>query len=151
LVGICTGAVAGLVVITPAAGYVEIGGAMAMGVLVSLASFYMVAYIKPKMGYDDALDAFGVHGIGGFLGALLTGVFASPWVQEGYSGALFGNWHQLGVQLIASIATLLYSGIGSFLLYKLADKWLGVRAAFTEEAIGLDETQHGESAYTTFD
>ena len=151
VVGISTGAVAGLVAITPAAGFVGIPGALAIGVIVSLVCFCMVAYVKPKLGYDDSLDAFGVHGIGGILGALLTGVFASPLVQSAYSGALYGNFRQLLVQFIAVIATIVYSGIGTYLLFKLTDKLIGIRATDKQEAIGLDESQHGETAYNNFD
>jgi len=151
IVGICTGAVAGLVAITPAAGFVDLTGALIIGVAVSVICFLMVAFVKPKLGYDDALDAFGVHGIGGILGAILTGVLATPIVQSAYSGAAYGNWHQLGVQAIAVATTLAYSGVGTFLLFKLTDKLVGVRADVAEEAIGLDESQHGETAYTAFD
>lgn len=151
IVGICTGAVAGLVAITPAAGFVDLPGALIIGLVVSVICFLMVAFVKPKLGYDDALDAFGVHGIGGILGALLTGVLATPVVQSAYSGAAYGNWHQLGVQAIATVATLAFSGVGTFLLFKLTDKLVGVRADVTEESVGLDESQHGETAYTTFD
>jgi Amt family ammonium transporter len=151
VVGICTGAVAGLVAITPAAGFVDVTGALIIGVVVSLICFFMVAVIKPKFGYDDSLDAFGVHGIGGIIGALLTGVLATPAVQAAYSGAAFGNWHQLGIQCIAVLSTLVYSGIGTFLLFKLVEKTIGIRATVNEESIGLDESQHGETAYTAFD
>jgi len=151
VVGISTGAVAGLVAITPAAGFVGIPGALAIGVIVSLVCFCMVAYVKPKLGYDDSLDAFGVHGIGGMLGAILTGVLASPLIQPAYSGALYGNYRQLLVQLIAVFATILFSGIGTYLLFKLTEKVVGIRVADKHEAIGLDETQHGETAYNNFD
>jgi len=151
VVGISTGAVAGLVAITPAAGFVGVPGALAIGVIVSLVCFCMVAYVKPKLGYDDSLDAFGVHGIGGMLGAILTGVLASPLIQPAYSGALYGNYRQLLVQLIAVFATIIFSGIGTFLLFKLTDKLVGIRASDKHEAIGLDETQHGETAYNNFD
>jgi len=151
VVGVCTGAVAGLVAITPAAGFVDVTGALIIGVVVSLICFFMVAVVKPKLGYDDSLDAFGVHGIGGIIGALLTGVLATPMVQSAYSGAAFGNWHQLGVQAIAVLSTLVYSGVGTFLLFKLVEKTIGIRASVTEESIGLDESQHGETAYTAFD
>ena len=151
VVGISTGAVAGLVAITPAAGFVGIPGALAIGVIVSLVCFCMVAYVKPKLGYDDSLDAFGVHGIGGILGALLTGVFASPLIQSAYSGAIYGNFKQLLVQFIAIIATIIYSGIGTFILFKITEKFIGIRATDKQEAIGLDETQHGETAYNNFD
>jgi Amt family ammonium transporter len=151
VVGISTGAVAGLVAITPAAGFVGVGGALIIGIAVSLICFVMVAYVKPKLGYDDSLDAFGVHGIGGIVGAILTGVLASPFIQSAYSGAAFGNFAQLGTQAIAVLATIAFSGIGTFILFKITDKLVGVRVTETEEGIGLDETQHGETAYTNFD
>lgn len=151
VVGISTGAVAGLVAITPAAGFVGIEGAMAIGVIVSLVCFCMVAYVKPKLGYDDSLDAFGVHGIGGILGAILTGVFASPLVQSAFSGAIYGNYKQLLVQFIAVFSTIIFSGIGTIVLFKITDKLIGIRATDKQEAIGLDETQHGETAYNNFD
>jgi len=151
IVGISTGAVAGLVAITPAAGFVGVGGALIIGVAVSVVCFIMVAYAKPKLGYDDSLDAFGVHGIGGILGAILTGVLATPAIQSAYSGAAYGNLHQLWVQFIAIGATIVFSGVGTFILFKITDLLVGVRATDKQEAIGLDETQHGETAYTNFD
>jgi Amt family ammonium transporter len=150
-VGISTGAVGGLVAITPAAGFVGVPGALLIGVAVSLVCFTMVAYVKPKLGYDDSLDAFGVHGIGGILGAILTGVLATPAVQSAYSGAAFGNFHQLWVQIEAVGVTIIFSGIGTFILFKITDLLIGVRATDNEESIGLDEAQHGETAYTNFD
>jgi len=147
VVGISTGAVAGLVAITPAAGFVGVSGAIIIGVVVAVVCFFMVAYVKPKLGYDDALDAFGVHGIGGMIGALLTGVLATPAIQAAYSGSA----HQFITQLIAVGATIVYSGVGTFILFKIVDKTAGLRASDKEEAIGLDETMHHETAYTTFD
>ena len=151
MVGVCTGAVGGLVAITPAAGFVDVTGALVIGAVVSLVCFFMVAFVKVKLGYDDALDAFGVHGIGGIIGAILTGVLATPVVQSAYSGAMYGNMHQLLVQFIATIASIVYSGIGTILLFWITEKVIGVRATDKEEAVGLDETQHGETAYTNFD
>ncbi len=151
VVGISTGAIGGLATITPAAGYVGVGGALIIGITASLICFFMVAYIKPKFGYDDSLDAFGVHGIGGVIGSILTGVLATPLIQKAFSGAAYGNWHQLKVQLIAVGVVTLFSGVGTILLFKLTEKWVGVRANDVHEAIGLDETQHGETAYTVFD
>lgn len=151
VVGISTGAVAGLVAITPAAGFVGVGGALIIGVAVSVVCFIMVAYVKPKLGYDDSLDAFGVHGIGGILGAILTGVLATPAIQSAYSGSAYGNFHQLWIQLLAIGATIVFSGVGTFILFKITDKLVGVRATDKQEAIGLDETQHGETGYTNFD
>ena len=151
IVGTSTGAVAGLVAITPAAGFVGAGGALAIGVVVSLVCFIMVARVKPKLGYDDSLDAFGVHGIGGMIGAIMTGLLATPVVQQAYSGAFYGNGHQLWVQLIAVGATIIYSGLGTFIIFKVTESIIAVRANDKHEAIGLDETQHGETAYTSFE
>lgn len=150
-VGICTGAVGGLVAITPAAGFVGVGGALVIGVAVSLVCFIMVARVKPKLGYDDSLDAFGLHGVGGIVGAILTGVLATPFIQESYKGAIYGNFNQLWIQLLAIIATIAFSGIGTLIIFKVTDKLVGIRASDKHEAIGLDETQHGETAYTSFD
>ncbi|MDR2841054.1 MAG: ammonium transporter [Paludibacter sp.] len=147
-VGVCTGAVAGLVAITPAAGTVGLAGAFIIGIVAAFVCFFMVAVVKNKFGYDDSLDAFGVHGIGGMVGAILSGVLATNVV----SGALeFYPLHQLGVQLIAVAATIAYSGIGTFILFVIVEKFVGLKVATKEQAIGLDETQHGETAYTNFD
>lgn len=150
VVGISTGAVAGLVAITPAAGFVGVTGALIIGITVSLICFFMVAYVKPKLGYDDSLDAFGVHGIGGIIGAILTGILAAPAIQA-YTGAAYGNLHQLWIQLIAVSATIIFSGTGTVILFIIVDKLVGLRVSDKHEAIGLDETQHGETAYTNFD
>lgn len=151
IIGISTGAVAGLVAITPAAGFVGVGGAIIIGIAVSVICFVMVAYVKPKLGYDDSLDAFGVHGVGGIIGAILTGILANPFIQSSYSGAIYGNFHQLWIQLLAVGATIIFSGVGTFIIFKITDKLVGIRAIDKHEAIGLDETQHGETAYTNFD
>jgi Amt family ammonium transporter len=151
IVGIATGAVAGLVAITPASGFVDVTGALIIGVVVSLVCFVMVAYVKPKLGYDDTLDAFGVHGIGGIIGALFTGLLATPAIQAAYSGAFYGNPHQFLIQLLAVSSTIVYSGVVTFILFNIVDKLVGLRATDKEEAIGMDEAMHGETAYTTFD
>lgn len=151
VVGICTGAIAGLATITGAAGFVTVQSAMIIGIVASVICFIMVAYMKPRLGYDDSLDAFGVHGIGGILGVVLTGVFASPLIQSQYNGALYGNFEQLKIQLIAAGVAIVFSGAGTYLLFKLSNKIVGVRADDKHEAIGLDETHHGETAYTNFD
>lgn len=147
VVGISTGAVAGLVAITPAAGAVDLIGALFIGLAVALICFFMVAVVKAKLGYDDSLDAFGVHGVGGIIGAILTGVFATSAVTGGAEGSL----EQLGVQAISVIATIAYSGIGTFILFYIVNKIIGLRASDKDEAIGLDETEYGETAYTNFD
>ncbi len=148
-VGACTGAVAGLVAITPAAGAVDLVGAFFIGLITSCICFYMVAVIKPKYKYDDALDAFGVHGIGGVIGSILTGVFATQSITgaAGSKGALSGDWHQLGVQLFATIVSILFSIVITYILYKIVDKWIGMRVDRRVEEEGLDIYEHGEAAY----
>jgi Amt family ammonium transporter len=147
--GVVTGAVAGLVAITPASGFVGPMSAIAIGVGVSVLCFLGIAFIKPRLGYDDALDAFGVHGIGGIWGALATGLFASKTINDaGADGLFFGNAGQLGLQALAVVATLVYSGVGTFIIYKVLDAVIGMRVSEHDENIGLDLTQHRESAYT---
>lgn len=150
VVGICTGAVAGLVAITPAAGTVDVFGAFFIGLIASTICYIMVAYVKPKLKYDDSLDAFGVHGIGGLVGAILTGVFATQIITgaEGVQGALFGDWHQFWVQIVASAATIAYSAIGTAILFFIVNKTVGLKVTKEEESIGLDISQHGEIAYS---
>ena len=147
--GTVTGAVAGLVAITPAAGFVSVIPAIVIGLLVSVFCYIAVAYVKPKLGYDDSLDAFGVHGIGGIWGALATGLFASKAVNPlGSDGLFFGNPHQLYVQFIAVAVTIVYSAVGTFIIYKLVNFIVGMRVSEKEEAVGLDRSQHHEGAYT---
>jgi Amt family ammonium transporter len=150
--GVCSGAVAGLVAITPAAGFVSVVPAIIIGLLVSLFCFFAVAIIKPKLGYDDSLDAFGVHCVGGIWGALATGLFASKAVNNaGADGLFFGNPHQFVVQLIAVGATLVYSLVVTLVLYKIVDFLVGMRVSLKEEQVGLDLTQHRERAYTVLE
>jgi ammonium transporter, Amt family len=149
-IGICTGAVAGLVAITPAAGYVDTFGSLMIGIGVSCICYIMVGIIKPKLGYDDSLDAFGVHGIGGIWGSIATGLFATPAIQA-YSGLFYGNAMQLVKQLIATGTTIVYSAVVTFLLFKLVDKLVGIRVSPKEEAVGLDWSEHKEIAYTNID
>lgn len=146
-VGACTGAVAGLVAITPAAGSTGVLGAIAIGIITACFCYFMVAYVKPKLGYDDALDAFGVHGVGGVIGSILTGVFATAAVTGAAKGALYGDWHQLGVQCIATLFAIVYSGVITFVLFKLVDKTMGIRVDKRVEEEGLDIYEHGETAY----
>jgi Amt family ammonium transporter len=150
VVGIATGAVAGLVAITPAAGFVGVTGALLIGLFVAIFCFIMVGYVKGKLGYDDTLDAFGVHGVGGIWGAIATGLFATTAVQN-YSGLFYGNAGQFVTQLIATGATIVYSGVLTFILFKIVDKLVGIKATPKEEAVGLDLTQHKEDAYTAID
>jgi Amt family ammonium transporter len=147
--GAASGAVAGLVAITPAAGFVSVVPAIIIGIMVSVFCFIAVSIVKPKMGYDDALDAFGVHCIGGIWGALATGLFASKLVNPaGADGLFFGNPKQFMLQLSAVAVTLVYSFVVSMVLYKVIDLIMGVRVSKEEEAMGLDLTQHHERACT---
>ncbi len=150
--GVCSGAVAGLVAITPAAGFVNVIGAVIIGLMVSVFCYIAVALIKPKLGYDDSLDAFGVHCVGGIWGALATGLFATKAVNPaGADGLFYGNPHQLLVQFYAVAVTLTYSGVVTLVIYKVVDAVIGVRVTDKEEAIGLDLTQHNEKAYTVLE
>ena len=152
VLGAATGAVAGLVAITPAAGFVTPMGSIAIGIAVDIVCYIAVAVIKGKLGYDDSLDAFGVHGVGGTVGALLTGVFASKLINSGGAdGGIFGNWAQVGTQAIAVVAVIAYAAIVTLILTKVLDLIMGLRVKDEDEAIGLDITQHKESAYTLID
>jgi Amt family ammonium transporter len=148
-VGASTAAVAGLVAITPAAGTVDIPGAMIIGAASSIICFYMVAVIKEKFGYDDSLDAFGVHGMGGIIGSVLTGVFATQVISgpDGVQGALYGDWNQLWIQVVATAVTILYSAALTAILFLIVDKTVGVRVSPRVEEEGLDIYEHGETAY----
>eukprot|EP00825_Cyclidium_porcatum_P014950 TRINITY_DN18208_c0_g1_i1.p3 TRINITY_DN18208_c0_g1~~TRINITY_DN18208_c0_g1_i1.p3 ORF type:complete len:114 (+),score=14.18 TRINITY_DN18208_c0_g1_i1:269-610(+) len=110
----------------------------------------MVAYVKPKLKYDDTLDAFGVHGIGGIIGSILTGVFATRVItgEGGAQGALYGDWHQLWIQIIATLATMVYSAVLTAILFYIVNKTIGLRATKQDESDGLDVSQHGEIAYS---
>ena len=148
-VGACTGAVAGLVAITPAAGSVDLVGALFIGLITSAVCFWMVAVVKPKFGYDDALDAFGVHGVGGIIGSVLTGVFATQFVtgEGGVQGALYGDRNQLWIQIAATVISMVFSAVMTFVLFKVVDKLVGIRVDKRVEEEGLDIYEHGESAY----
>lgn len=150
-VGACTGAVAGLVAITPAAGTVDLLGAFFIGLITPIVCFFMVAVVKPKFKYDDALDAFGVHGIGGIVGSILTGVFATQYItgEGGVEGALYGDWPQLWVQIVATVVSILFSAVITFVLYKIVDSLIGIRVDRRVEEEGLDIYEHGESAYNS--
>ncbi|MFO0565858.1 MAG: ammonium transporter [Polyangiaceae bacterium] len=146
--GVASGLVAGLVAITPAAGFVGPVSAMAIGFIAGVACYGGVL-LKGKLGYDDSLDVFGVHGIGGMLGAVLTGVFASKvWNAAGQDGLIKGGSHVFVEQLIGVAAAASFAAAGTFVILKLLDKTIGIRAAKEDEQEGLDVTLHGEEAYT---
>jgi Amt family ammonium transporter len=150
--GVCSGAVAGLVAITPAAGFVGVMPAVIIGLLVSVFCFIAVTIVKPLFGYDDSLDAFGVHCVGGIWGALATGLFASKLVNfAGADGLFFGNPKQFLIQLATVGITIVYTAVVTFIIYKLVDLFIGMRVDEKTEAMGLDLTQHHERAYTVLE
>ncbi|MCG3175225.1 MAG: Ammonium transporter [Candidatus Omnitrophica bacterium] len=152
MLGMITGAVGGLVAITPAAGFVSPMDAIWIGIGVSLICYFFVAVVKPKLGYDDSLDAFGVHGIGGIWGAIATGLWASKSVNPaGADGLFYGNPGLVWVQVKAVLITAGYAFVVSFVLLKIVDLVLGLRVSEQHEKIGLDLTQHRESGYTQLD
>jgi Amt family ammonium transporter len=147
--GAASGLVAGLVAITPAAGFVTPLAAIAIGALGGIVCFSAVSFRARKTGVDDSLDVFGVHGIGGTLGALLTGVFAWTAVNPaGFDGLLHGNPKQLGIQALAVLITWVYSAVITFVLLKVIDAVMGLRVTADGEEAGLDVDQHRESAYS---
>ncbi len=147
--GLISGAIAGLATVTPAAGYVTPAGAIAIGVLTGVVCYFSVVVVKSRLGYDDSLDAFGVHGVGGMFGVLLTGLLATTAVNpNGADGLAYGNAGQLLLQLIAVIVCAVFSFVVSWGLLKLVDRLIGLRVTSEHENIGLDLTQHRESAYT---
>jgi len=147
VLGLASGAVGGLVAITPAAGFVNISGAIIIGIAAGVIPFFAVAKMKPAFGYDDTLDAFGIHGVGGTIGAILTGVFADPAINEAGKGLLYGNPIQVWIQIKAVAVTLLYSGVMTFIIFKVIKAIVGIRVDGEDEYVGLDESQHGEKAY----
>jgi len=147
VVGICTGAVAGLVAITPASGFVDTTGAFIIGIMVGIICWWTVNVVKKKFGYDDAYDAFGVHGVGGIVGALATGLFATAAVQASSKGLFYGNPIQLWIQTKAVLATIIWSGCITALIFWVVDKTVGIRASEAEEEKGMDDSEFGEDAY----
>ncbi|MBV8630106.1 MAG: ammonium transporter [Silvibacterium sp.] len=155
--GAISGCVAGLVAITPAAGFVQPLSAIIIGLIAGIFCYFMVIQVKAWFGYDDSLDAFGVHGAGGTVGALLTGIFASSVINPIFkdpksgvalpSGAIEGNWSQVGNQLIGVALAWIISIVGTLILLKIVDMTIGLRVKPDEEIEGLDLTQHGEEGY----
>ncbi len=151
VLGIISGAVAGLVAITPASGFAMPGGALIIGVVSGLVCFWASTSLKRKLGFDDSLDVFGVHGVGGIVGALLTGVFAAGALSatsatpDGYQGLLEGNGAQVVTQAIAVAFTVVYTAVVSFVILKVVDATVGLRVSDEEERDGLDISLHGET------
>ena len=152
VLGAITGAVAGLVAITPAAGFVTPMGAIWIGLGAGAICYISVAFVKSKFGYDDSLDAFGVHGVGGIWGALATGLFATKAVNSaGSNGLFYGNPMQFVIQLKVVAITIVYSFVVSVILLKVIDAVMGLRVSEHEERVGLDLTAHREVGYTIVD
>lgn len=152
VLGVITGIVAGLVAITPAAGFVSPIAAIVIGAGGSAFAFIFVVYLKSKFGYDDSLDVFGVHGIAGIWGALATGLFASKTINsDGANGLFYGNPEQLLIQTKAVIVAIVLSVVVTIVLYKIIDLLVGMRVSERDENIGLDLTSHHETGYTMMD
>ncbi len=146
MLGAASGAVAGLVAVTPAAGFVGPMGAIAIGAVAGVVCLWGVGGLKRMLKVDDAFDVFGVHGVGGIVGAILTGVFAAPGLG-GTQGADFAMGHQLWVQTLSVLVTVVWSGVTAFIAFKIADLVFGLRVSEEDERQGLDIASHGETAY----
>ncbi|MBN2337778.1 MAG: ammonium transporter [Acidobacteria bacterium] len=154
--GTISGSVAGLVAITPAAGFVGPMAALLIGLIAGIVCYFMVARVKGVLGYDDSLDAFGIHGVGGTLGALLTGIFATSAVNPAFRdsggnplpvGMIDGNFGQFLNQGAGALIAWAIAGVGTYLILKLVDRMMGLRVTREEEILGLDLSQHGEEGY----
>lgn len=148
VLGMASGVVAGLVAITPAAGFVNMPASLLIGIIAGVLGYYSVAVLKQKIGYDDSLDAFGVHGMCGIWGALATGLFASPAVTEGAAGLFYGNPQQLWIQIVSIVATAIYSAVGTLIVVYVT-RFLtgGLRVEKDQEIEGLDSSLHGERGF----
>lgn len=152
LVGASTGLVAGLVAITPGAGFVAIWSSLLIGLCVSPICYFAISVLKSKFGYDDALDAFGCHGIGGIFGGLVTGLFTTPELalDKHNIGLIYGNAHLFLVTIAAIIFTIVWSAVATFVIVKIISIFTSIRVEDRAEAIGLDDSEHEETAYPTF-
>jgi len=150
MLGTATGVVAGLVAITPAAGFVGAMSAILIGAGAAGICYVVAVILKPILGFDDSLDAFGVHGVGGIWGALATGLFASAAIN-GKDGLFFGNPAQFVIQLKAVLVTIIYTVIVTFVILKVIDMTVGLRVEKQDERFGLDLSQHHERGYTLID
>ena len=156
VLGIASGAVAGLVAITPASGFVGPTPAVVIGIAAGVVCFFAATSLKSALGYDDSLDAFGVHGVGGTLGALLTGIFATSLINPVFKdaagktlpvGVIEGHWGQLGNQIVGILIAIVLSVVGTLVLLKVVDLLIGLRMSPEDEMEGMDVTQHGEEGY----
>jgi ammonium transporter, Amt family len=152
MLGAATGAVIGLVAITPGAGFVPVWAAIIIGGLVSPICYFAITVIKNKFGYDDALDAFGCHGIGGIWGGIATGLFAQKSINSTakWDGLVYGDWHLFGAQIVSIVATIAIAVVGTVICMSIVKLFGKMRVTSREEADGLDNAEHGESAYPSF-
>lgn len=150
VLGAISGAISGLVSITPAAGYVTPLSSIAIGLIGAIICYFAVVTLKYKLGYDDALDAFGIHGVGGTWGAIATGIFATTTVNpDGANGLLYGDIHLLGVQALSVVIAYVVGAVGTIIIYKVLSHWITFRVSREDERLGLDLSEHGESAYNS--
>jgi Amt family ammonium transporter len=147
VLGIASGAVGGLVAITPASGFVGPAGAIAIGIASGIGCYWGATSLKRKFGYDDSLDVFGVHGIGGIIGALLTGVFVSESLGGSGLEHVTSMLSQVGAQSISVVVTIAWSGLLSYIILKILDKTIGLRVEDEHEVVGLDLSSHDEKGY----
>ncbi len=147
VLGIASGMIAGLVAITPAAGFVNVVSSIIIGAIAGFICYLSVTSLKPKLGYDDALDVFGIHGVAGIIGAILTGVFADPAINEAGKGLLYGNAGQVMTQIIAVVVTIIYTAILTALIFLVIKIVMKIRIEEDQEVTGLDSLEHNEKAY----
>ena len=148
LLGLASGAIAGLVGITPAAGFVSLTGALTIGCVSGVVGYFGVAVLKRKLGYDDSLDAFGIHGLCGIWGAMATGLFANPSITQGAAGLFYGNPKQVWIQFISIVGTIAFSSTATFIVILITKFFTnGLRVDKNDELEGLDNALHGERAF----
>ncbi len=152
VIGACTGAVLGLVAITPGAGFVPLWSAIVIGIVVSPICYFMMSAVKKHFGYDDALDAFGCHGVGGIWGGIATGIFAQKSINgvARWNGLIYGDYHLFLAQIISILATIAVAIVGTLICASIVKLFTPLRVSEHDERVGLDESQHGESAYPSF-
>ena len=152
VIGACTGAVLGLVAITPGAGFVPLWSAIIIGIVVSPICYFMMSVVKQRFGYDDALDAFGCHGVGGIWGGIATGIFAQKSINgvARWDGLIYGDYRLFLAQVISIVATIAVAIVGTLICASIVKLFTPLRVTEYDERMGLDESQHGESAYPSF-
>lgn len=152
VIGACTGAVLGLVAITPGAGFVPLWSAIIIGIVVSPICYFMMSVVKKRFGYDDALDAFGCHGVGGIWGGIATGIFAQKSINgvARWDGLIYGDYRLFLAQVVSIVATIAVAIVGTLICASIVKLFTPLRVTEYDERMGLDESQHGESAYPSF-